>query len=211
MKIARCIILFLLLLSSKTAFPGWFTSDGSSVQECMENRRSDIKNDNQQKIAAQYCRSKFPAPAYIYETANIYDVLAAGSNNSRFQNWTSNITWNDTSIKHYGKDYGYGVKSNDFRYYLEIVATNRNEIPIAGLIIGISKKKGKCSWDDKDYAEIYTCTGSASPKQTGTFNCDIPNVEKKKSYYCLAGFQVSATDSRFKEVILGQPPVPIKD
>lgn len=54
-------LLFFLTASSPT-YSAWFTSDGKFFEECMENRRSDIQNEIQLKVAEAYCRSKHPYP-----------------------------------------------------------------------------------------------------------------------------------------------------
>lgn len=198
----------LILFMCSPVYAGWFTSDGDTFEDCMENRRSDIKNQSQFRVAVQYCRAKHPVstPSYSYESPSIHPVMAAGSGNSRFYQFASNVTMTNSAINHHGKDYGYGVKSDNFKYYLEINATNRNDFPITGLIIGLNSPptSGNCSNDDKSYKEIYTCEGSADPKQTGTFSCDIPRIEKRKYSYCLIGITVYGTDTDFKRVILGR-------
>lgn len=54
-------LLFFLIASSPT-YSAWFTSNGKFFEECMENRRSDIQNEIQLKVAEAYCRSKHPYP-----------------------------------------------------------------------------------------------------------------------------------------------------
>jgi len=183
----------------------WFTSDGKTYEECMENRRKSINNQSQLRVASGYCRSKHPIATSTYEYNKTQQVLAAGSNNSRLINFTTNIIINKSAIKHFGEDYGYGIKSNDYRFYDSVEVTNRNEFPINGIIVGLlSKSEKMCSWDDKAYKEIYSCDGVASAKQSASFVCNIPDVEKKAFSTCIIGFSVNATDSVFKQVILGQ-------
>jgi hypothetical protein len=50
--IALMVIIAILFLYKS------FNKDGSSYNECMENRRSTIDNDAQYFIAQEYCRSK---------------------------------------------------------------------------------------------------------------------------------------------------------
>ena len=203
------LIFILVVLVSLPAYAGWFTSDGDSFEDCMENRRGEIKNQSQMIVARQYCRSKHPlpsTPSYSYESPSFHQIMSAGSNNTKFWQYTANVTMTNSSISHHGKDYGSGIRSDDFSYYLEINATNRNEFPISGLIIGLNSPpvKGNCSVDDKSYKEIYTCAGNANAKQTGSFSCDIPRIEKLKYSYCLIGLTVYATESDFNRVILGK-------
>ena len=175
----------------------------------MESRRGEIKNQSQMAVAAQYCRSKHPAPAtpsYTYETPSTHQIMAAGTNSQKFWQFTTNVSMTSNAISHHGEDYGSGIRSSDFRYFLEINATNRNEFPINGLIIGLNSPaiKGNCSTDDRSYKEVYTCQGRADSKQTGSFSCDIPRIEKRKYSFCLIGITVYATDSDFNRVIIGK-------
>ena len=200
--------IFLLVLFCSPAYAGWFTSDGSNFEECMENRRTDIKNYQQLGVASRYCSSKHPSaptPAPTPTMTTSTHQVMAGSNNGRLQNLTKNINITDSAIKHDGHDYGSGIKSDDFKYYQEVRVTNRNDFPVTGILIGVSKKiKGQCSWADKDYQEIYSCEGLARTKQSGEFKCYISDVVKRKYSYCVIGFNVYATDADFNSVILGQ-------
>lgn len=62
MKLWLQLLSLVVFVYSSFANAWWFTSDESNFQECMENRRSDIKNESQMAIAAQYCRSKHRSP-----------------------------------------------------------------------------------------------------------------------------------------------------
>jgi hypothetical protein len=199
-------VMFLLVLFCSPVYAGWFSSDGSNFEECMENRRTDIKNSQQLGVASRYCSSKHPSASTPTTTYTQHEVLAVDSNNTRLQNYTSNLNITALNIKHDGHDYGSGIKSDDFKYYQELVVTNRNDFPISGLIIGLHKvkKAGLCSWDDKDYREIYSCEGTALAKQSGVYKCYIADAYKNKFPICVVGFNVYATDADFKSVILGQ-------
>jgi hypothetical protein len=47
MKSSKLLVGLMLLATSLHATAGWFTSDGSTFEECMENRRDEVTNPSQ--------------------------------------------------------------------------------------------------------------------------------------------------------------------
>lgn len=200
MNKSSVIIYVVFLFVSAEADAGIFTSDGNSFSECMENRRQDIKNNSQYAIADAYCREKhhiFDPAAVVFvepEQAVLYSFSGTNSKASSARPFITSLEITNLSVEHDGKDYGHGLKSHDFKWYLEFDITNRNDFPIAGLIIGIPKNRFKqCSWDEENYSEFYNCGGSAQGKMTGIFKCYIPKIEQRKINSCITGFAIYTT------------------
>ncbi|WP_123957928.1 hypothetical protein [Cupriavidus necator] len=194
-----------LLLASIQAGAGIFTSDGSTYEECLENRRGEIKNPNQHAIASQYCRQKHPEPVLDLgqfsqnpapDPVALYLISGTDPKLSGARQVVSLLNIARIDMEHDGHSYGYGIKSPDFKWYASFSVTNRNSFPVSSVIIGIPKKGVRgCSWNESDYAEFYDCRGAASGKMTGKFKCYIPNVEKRNLSYCLTGLAIEGTNA----------------
>lgn len=190
-------VVFILMALSSTALAGWFTSDGDTVEECLENRRSDIHNESQLNVALAYCGSKHPykaPPTPAYEPLTYHSVIAVGANNSRLWTLTNNISIMSWGVSEY-------INSP-----LTTRATNRNDFSIDGVIIGTipNAKNSTCPNEHKAYHEVVTCYGKAFPKQSGTFSClDLHPAKNKKDNHllCLIGFVVKTTESDFKSFL----------
>jgi hypothetical protein len=189
-------LVFILMTVSTSAFAGWFTSDGDTFEECLENRRSDIHNNSQLEVAAAYCQSKHPykvPPPQVYEPTTFNSAMAAGSNNQKLWTYVRDIT-----ISGFGKD--------EFLGSPEVRVMNRNNFSINGIIIGITlnSKGSSCPTSDKDYSEIFTCAnGTTQAKQSGQFVChDLIKIKPKpRSSMCVIGFSINSKLSDFNRLI----------
>lgn len=193
-------IVFGLQLSVMTncAIAGWFTSDGKSYEECMENRRGDIRNSSQYAIASDYCYAKHPPPppaqANPVEQVFDYVVIWIGSSESTLAELINKLTYNRIN-----------VVQDEFQQYPPYVTVdifNRNDFPVVGVSIGMLKPKIKaCSWDENSYADIYRCTGAALQHASGSFSCPIPNAERGVGRSCVVGFTVRGTPSNVRDLM----------
>lgn len=186
----RIFIYATLLFLSVDADAGFFTSDGDSYAECMENRRQDIKNAQQASIAANYCRQKHPS-AYVPPEETRYYTLpgtAASSMETAPQFMVVRSLINAIEIT-----------SSDRNYeYMDINITNRNDFNVAGLIIGIQKNMGgKCSWDEADYLAFYEFHGNVAGKMSGNVRSNDRAILKlEKLSYCVTGLQIYTTRTK---------------
>lgn len=184
---------FICLLTSIWISPVYAGLFGpSNYEECVLENMKGIQSNTAAGAVMQACRKKFPvAPAPTSESASIY--LFSMLNKSSTPELVAAITKlsiTKTQVDHYGKDYGYGVKDSWFEYYQKVYITNRNDFPVSAISIGLVKAGKKCTADTNDYTEFYDCTGTVSSMGSGSFNCPIPNVEKRNISYCITGIGV---------------------
>lgn len=175
----------------------------SNFDECVLDGVKDAKTETAARLVAQACRNKFPlptTPAYNEPVTNNYGFSGLSAYRPAVYDFVSKIEIVRSKVAHHGQDYGYGIKDNWFRYYIDVTVTNRNTFPITGIIIGINKRKSKtCSWDSNDYAEFYDCPGLAGVQQTASFECNVKDANKRQVNYCLVGFYVNGTESSIKQ------------
>lgn len=185
------------LLVSAHAIAGWFSSDGSTYEECMEARRDEVKNAAQFNIASNYCRQKHPLPkeafdpstAVLVDPVELHLVSINDPANGMARPAISAVSLTQIALDHEGVQYGSGLRSFDFRWYIRADITNRNRFPLAALIVGVTPHGvTQCSWDTRSYAEVYQCDGYAGAGMSGSFKCNIPNSDKRRvGQYCVVG------------------------
>lgn len=181
------------------SYAGWFGP--SNFQDCVLEGMKGVNGDQAARMVAMACRQKFPekpaipiAPSPPAEVAEMHSFMATSANRPTLNLLISQIQINRMSTVTHGRDYGYGVKSGDFGYHLEIEVTNRNDFPIYGLAVGIPKSgTKKCGWSEIDYAEIYECTGNVGGGVSGSFRCDIPRIQNRRVSVCGIGFAYYGT------------------
>lgn len=189
---------------------GWFTRDGDNFAECMENRRDEIKNKEQQRIATGYCRSKFPNN-YVFEPPFFYSInLLTEGWDEKLAAIYKNVEIQDISQGHEGTDYGRGIKSHDYVPYFALTVFNKNNRNIDGLIIGTTDRKDKtCTYNVNDYKGTYSCRGSVLGNSSGVMKCYVEDnagyikkVEKElEKGYCKIGFLLYGRESDVTSII----------
>jgi hypothetical protein len=193
-----------LLAISAPAFAGLFTSDGNTFEECMENRIDEIKTPNQHVIAAEYCRQKHPAPLDL-STAKLVSppdpvelklVQGTELNNAIARPEIAAISVRQIAVAHDGTAFQSGLRTPDFKWYSRVDVTNRNRFPLSAIIVGLPVKEvSKCDWDEKAYSDIYQCDGYANAGMSGSFRCDIPDVERRHYQLCIIGLGIEGTNA----------------
>lgn len=191
-RFGACLAALILQTFSVNSHAGLFTSDGANYEECMENRRGEIKNDAQFAIANSYCLSKhppnMPPPPPVEEQVQSirFDGLSA-ENRPNLLALINNINMNRVSVE-VGE--------------LRIELINRNDFPISGVAVGILKKSGKvCTWVEEDYSDVYHCEAILDAKSSGSARCYVPNIEKRQPQTCLIGFDIKSTTSDAKRML----------
>jgi hypothetical protein len=74
---------------------------------------------------------------------------------------------------------------NKYNAY-EIPITNKTNINITGIYIGVPANKNICSFEKSDYTEIYECSVEINPNTTKTAFCSMPRAN-----FCIAGIKAA--------------------
>jgi hypothetical protein len=204
-------ITILLMTLCINAYGGIFGP--SNYEECILDNMKGVQSDMAARGVMQACRIKFPLPPSpepaAQEYSKIYSFSGLDINSSGMTKFNNNIPVNKVQIDHDGQDYGYGVKSYDFKYYVSLHVTNRNNFPIRNISVGVIKSGNSCSWDSKNYSEFYDCYGSSSAMNSSVYKCYVPNAERTNRKYCVIGFSVNAYPSDIQQFIkLNELPQP---
>jgi hypothetical protein len=204
----RKLIVFILLALTNVAFAGLFGP--SNYEECVLEEMKAIKSNSDAAANAvvSACSIKFPTKTdptpidtAVYETAKVWGLSGLDDNRPTLYSLIAKITYLNSEVIQTGTN-SYGVKSWDYGHHLSIHVTNRNKFPINEIQIGIPKKiktGQSCSWDSNDYDEIYICSGTVASMGSGQFNCQIPNLTKRKIATCIVGFGIYATPSDIEQ------------
>lgn len=191
-------IIIICGLSGSISANAWSPFGPKNYEDCVLDGIKNAKSDQAANAVMFACRKKFPdkttAPIVTYDPPGIRLFSALGANRPTLNQLITNIQINQIQVVQTGTN-TYGVKSYDYGHHLSLEITNRNDFPISNVEIGVSAKTGKCSWDDKDYSEIYTCTGNANSRGSSVFRCEIPRINSRKVYTCLTGFGIYATEA----------------
>jgi len=168
----------------------WNLFGPNNYEDCVLDGIKNAKSDRATNLVIHACRSKFPdkTPATKYDLPGNFLYSSLGISLPILNQLTRNINLNKIRVVQTGTKYS-GYKSFDYGHHLSLEITNRNDFPINGVEIGLPlKKESTCSWDDKHYLEIYTCSGIAGSRGSGVFRCEIPRVESRQVRVCLTGF-----------------------
>jgi len=180
------------VLSFSSAAHAWNPFGPNNFEDCVLDGIKNAKSDQAANAVIGACRIKFPnktapAPTINYDPPvhNLFSTL--GNYRPTLNTLISNISINQSQVVQTGSN-TYGIKSYDYGHHLSIEVTNRNDFPIQQIEIGLNSKTGKCGWDDKEYTEIYSCSGSTNPRASSVYTCSIPRIESRKVRFCITGF-----------------------
>lgn len=195
-NISFALLIFTFLFPI-TAYAKWFTLDGDSYTECMENRRNEITNKEQRGIASQYCQSKFPddyrrLSNYDYRLANIFEIK-----NDMGLNTFKLLKLKDSSITNNGKN-------------IDLTVENRNPFNIYEIVIGVPiSGKNECPQEKEGYQKFFLC-GNRNPlpmvsESSKTFACDTGSIEKSTTIdtgdlLCFVGYSVFMNSIEFEKI-----------
>ena len=201
MSVSRSRLFVLLPLALYVVYPSsahsWNLFGPKNYEDCVLDGIKNAKSDQAANAVIHACSQKFPdkTPATKYDPPGVALYSSLGMYRPALNQLISNIQLNALRVVQTGTN-TYGYKSFDYGHHLSLEITNRNDFPIHGVEIGLPLKKGSnCSWDDKHYSEIYTCSGSASPRGSGVFRCEIPRLESRRITACLTGFGFYGTEA----------------
>ncbi|MDN7445652.1 hypothetical protein QZM64_41545 [Burkholderia cepacia] len=203
------------LLVSAHAVAGLFGSDGSTYEECMEARRSEVKNTAQYTIAADYCRQKHPLPKLVdpfdpatavpEDPVELHTISGLDPANAIARPAIAALALTHVSVAHDGQQYG-GVRSPDFRWFTRADITNRNRFPLTAILLGVTQRGTKrCDWSARQYTEVYQCHGYAGSGMSGSFRCDIPDSENRRNAdYCVVGLGITSSRADLNRYLPGK-------
>jgi hypothetical protein len=194
MKNYASILIFTLLtcVNHPVVAQSWNLFGPKNFEDCVLEGVKGVKSDGAASAVIGACRIKFPAktqaqPAIEIDYVALRQYSSLGMNRPTLNALVNNIMVNNIRTVQTGSN-SYGVKSYDYGHHLSVEITNRNDFGISGVEVGLSNKSEKCSWDDKDYSEIYFCKGEARPRGSAAFTCQIPRIESRKVFTCITGF-----------------------
>jgi len=187
----------LLFVAYPPAAQSWNPFGPKNYEDCVLDGIKNAKSDQAANAVIHACSQKFPdkTPATKYDPPVVTLFSSLGMSRPGLNQLISNIQLNTLRVVQTGTN-TYGYKSYDYGHHLSLEITNRNDFPIHGVEVGLpSKKGGNCSWDHRDYAEIYTCSGGVNPRGSGVFRCEIPRIESRRVAACITGFGFYGTDA----------------
>lgn len=177
----------------------------SNFEDCVLDGVKNARSNQAANAIMMACRGKFPLsptplsgafdPSTAVEEIQEFHVFDASRNSPAVNALISKIEVNRIGVASHGQQYGYGVKSSDFGYHLNVEVTNRNDFAIGLLKIGLPKRAGKCTWSDADYVELFQCQGNVPSGISGLFRCDIPRLQERKIFLCVTGFAIYGTST----------------
>lgn len=195
---------FLCLLTTPlTCYSGLFGP--SNYEECVLENMKGVVSDQAARQIAHACYEKFskyePQPrTEVVQPQKIdephhYGFSSIGQSRPSLNNLIANLNITSSVIEQTGTKYGQ-YKSHDYGHVLKLTITNRNSFAISYIKIGLPKKASKSySWDDaSDYSEFYECPAPIEPMQSFVVNCDVPNIERRKTGVVILGFKIWATE-----------------
>lgn len=189
-----------------TCYSGLFGP--SNYEECVLENMKGVVSDQAARQIAHACYEKFPKyeprtevvqPIKIDEP-HLHNFSSLGQSRPSLNNLIANLDMTSIAIEQTGTKYGQ-YKSYDYGHVLKLTITNRNSFAIRYIKIGLPKKASKSySWDDaSDYSEFYTCPAPIEPMQSFVVNCDVPNIERRKTSIVILGFSIWATEKEAKD------------
>lgn len=189
LPIARRVLALLVLTIVMPATAGWFDSDGSNYDECMELRRAELKTTAQVHIAHRYCLSKHPSgeskqsrPRREDEFSKYYAYrVDDGAERRGVRSAISRIDIKPKPVLRYDNLLN--------EYKLEVNVFNKNSFALEGLYVGFAgpSNNQKCT-PDRTYDQIVLCAGQAQPNLSSTFECTLKLEPPTK--FCVLGFVV---------------------
>lgn len=167
----------------------------SNFEECVLENLKNAKNELAVQAVYSACGDKFNKPSKPSkekaEHVNKHMFTALHQSRPTLFALINKIEVTAAQIQR-------GTPSSQMTHTLNLNLTNRNDFLVEAVSIGILKSgKKSCSWEDQDYAEFYVCVGNVGGYESGSMECNIPNVNNRPSgwKYCITGLGFSATES----------------
>ena len=185
----KVISLYLLLaiLSQTNTANAWSPFGPANFEDCILANMKGVSSDSAASAIRSACRKKFPQ-----ESQQPSQTTSSRSGYPRVDVWDKPYKSKIFSNIKIGS-----TKYNQYSAY-EIQITNKSNINLTGIYIGIPANKNTCSTEKSDYVEIYECNVDINSNTTKTAFCQMPKLP-----ICISGLKAAFeidTDKFFKNL-----------
>ena len=186
---SRCIALFIAFVSLSLASTAnaWSIFGPSNFEDCVLANMKGVSSDTAASSIRLACRKKFPQ-----KEEQSSPKTSTRSGYPRVDVWDKPYNSKIFSNIKLG-----AAKYNQYNAY-EIPITNKTNINITGIYIGVPANKNTCATEKVDYIEIYECSVDIYPNTTKTAFCSMPRTS-----FCISGIKAAYeadVDKFFKDI-----------
>lgn len=153
----------------------WTLFGPKNFEDCVLGNMKGVSSDTAAGAIRSACRKKFPQES----------VQSSPTTNSRSGYPRVDIWDKPYNSKIFSNIKIGSTKYNQYNSY-EILVTNKTNINITGIYIGVPANKNTCSIEKSDYIEIYECSVDINPNTTKTAFCQMP-----RTTICISGIKAA--------------------